>query len=378
MKLNINEKRVILYFIIGIIFILSIVILLFFNNFINNNKMILKDEKNINLFNTNAITMLYETEVDSGEYQVASDNSWPQDGYTFNDTLSKCENGSKLTWDNENKKIVMQANVSDKCYVYFDKEPDIVYLADYIMNTVYQGDGVNGLYYHDGQGSYTNADQEAGDNSYRYSGANPNNYVCFGSDTETCPEDNLYRIIGVFNNQVKLIKSTIYGENYLTGYWNTDLKDVFNTTYYNTFDTIWQNKIAIHSWNVGGLYINNNSKTAKQYYDIEIVGSSSIITDNVKIGLMYISDYGFAASSENWITPVSNYSSTTINWLYLEYTEYYMSDISVAPMGGTGSGSDQEKPPVMPAFSVRPSFYLEPDAVYVSGSGSKTDPMRIT
>lgn len=32
---------------------------------------------------------------------------------------------------------------------------------------------------------------EAGDNSYRYAGVNPNNYVCFGSDEATCPTDNL-------------------------------------------------------------------------------------------------------------------------------------------------------------------------------------------
>ena len=63
------------------------------------------------------------------------------------------------------------------------------------------------MYYHDGQGTYTNASQEAGDNSYRFSGANPNNYVCFGSDAATCPNDNLYRIIGVFDGEVKLIKN---------------------------------------------------------------------------------------------------------------------------------------------------------------------------
>ena len=55
----------------------------------------------------------------------------------------------------------------------------------------------------------------SGDNSYRYAGANPNNYVCFGSDATTCPEDNLYRIIGVFGNQVKLIKATITKSNLL-------------------------------------------------------------------------------------------------------------------------------------------------------------------
>ena len=77
-------------------------------------------------------------------------------------------------------------------------------LTNYIISTY--TDGSNGLYYH--SSSLTNS---AADNSYRYSGANPNNYICFGSDAETCPSDNLYRIIGVFDDEVKLIKTTSYG-----------------------------------------------------------------------------------------------------------------------------------------------------------------------
>ena len=57
-----------------------------------------------------------------------------------------------------------------------------------------------GLYHHDA--SLTNG---AGDNSYRFAGADPNNYVCFGSDEATCPNENLYRIIGVIDGKVKLI-----------------------------------------------------------------------------------------------------------------------------------------------------------------------------
>lgn len=45
-----------------------------------------------------------------------------------------------------------------------------VTLANYIIDNVYVEDGVNGLYYHDGVGTYTNAELEAGDNSYRFAG----------------------------------------------------------------------------------------------------------------------------------------------------------------------------------------------------------------
>lgn len=71
----------------------------------------------------NSLAMMYETEAGSGEYQIANDNTWPQEGYVFNAELSKCENGSTLYWDDETKSVMMEANVSDKCYVYFDVKP---------------------------------------------------------------------------------------------------------------------------------------------------------------------------------------------------------------------------------------------------------------
>ena len=67
-------------------------------------------------------------------------------------------------------------------------QTDTVLLADYIKSK-YTSQGANGLYYH--TSSLANS---AADNSYRYAGANPNNYVCFGSDAASCPSANLYRI----------------------------------------------------------------------------------------------------------------------------------------------------------------------------------------
>ena len=75
---------------------------------------IIADTKTKNILNTNSLTMMYETDYQSGEYQVSSDTSWPQSGYSFNEELSKCENGSILTWNEESKKVLMQANTSDK------------------------------------------------------------------------------------------------------------------------------------------------------------------------------------------------------------------------------------------------------------------------
>ena len=94
-----------------ILVVLSLIILI--NSKCYKGKII-TDTVNNKVLNTNSLTMMYETEYQSGEYQVSSDGLWPQDGYAFNAELSRCENGSVLTWDDENKKVVMQANVSDK------------------------------------------------------------------------------------------------------------------------------------------------------------------------------------------------------------------------------------------------------------------------
>ena len=274
----------------------------------------------------------------------------------------------------------------------YDREADPTTLADYIINEVYTGtDGDNGLYYHDGIGSYTNADQEAGDNSYRYSGANPNNYVCFGTDEVSCPEDNLYRIIGVFNNQVKLIKATSYGDYAWESDWDTqgntwdettkpDIYTTLNKTYYNTLGSEWQSKIATHSWKVGGM-ASDASATAKDYYDTEVGTGQSGYEETMKIGLMYVSDYGYGASEEYWTTELYNYEQTVdSNWMYLGAYEWLISRDSDNTSGAFNvysSGYVGSSHGVYYASAVRPSFYLESDVTYASGSGSMTDPLKI-
>ena len=254
-------------------------------------------------------------------------------------------------------------------------------LASYITS-LYTTDGENGLYYHD-----ADLANGAGDNSYRFSGANPNNYVCFGTDEVSCPEDNLYRIIGVFNGQVKLIKSTSYG-NYVwddgnSNTWDASTKpDIYttlNTTYYNTLGSEWQSKIATHSWKVGGM-ARDTSATAKDYYDTEVGTGQSGYEETMKIGLMYVSDYGYGASEEYWTTELNNYEPTVdSNWMYLGAYEWLISRNSDGANGAfcVYNAGYVYSYNVGNTFAVRPSFYLESDVTYASGSGSMTDPLKI-
>ena len=369
------------------------------------------------------ISMMLETEAGSGNYEMTTASSWPTDGYIFNTELSKCENGGELSWDDENKRVLMSGNVSDKCYVYFDVIQ--VLLADYVKSLYTGTQGENGIYYHDS--SLTNG---AGDSSYRYSGANPNNYVCFGSNESTCPTDNLYRIIGVFGNNVKLIKydygttdelgtdgdysktykewgmdSTYkgtYGDGERIGvyYWNNTTqkntwsesllnKTNLNTNFINNIGEEWANKIATTTWKVGGnTYSNIYSKTPSVVYQNEIVNPvTTNTTDNAieytaKIGLMYVSDYGFAADPSAWTLTMGSYNNTTAtstNWMYMGLYEWTISrsaDISSSAFTVRNGGSVSSYT-VYYYNAVRPSFSLESSITYLSGSGSASDPMVI-
>ena len=253
-----------------------------------------------------------------------------------------------------------------------------VNFASYIKG-LYTSQGTNGLYYHNS--GLTNG---AGDNSYRYSGANPNNYVCFGSTATTCPTDNLYRIIGVFDNQVKLIKSTSYGDYAWdsgdSNVWSSsDIRSTLNSTYLNSLGSTWSGKIATHSWKVGGMD-RSYTNTAKQYYDVELGSSSSSTTWSGKIGLMYASDYGYGASSSNWTTALYDYDNTTSdNWLYLGSNEWTISPnfsysrvVFYVDYNGTLINDYANY-----GYSARPVFYLNSNVQYVSGTGTSSNPYRL-
>jgi hypothetical protein len=103
-------------------------------------------------------------------------------------------------------------NLSGKLIIQKDEYK--VSLADYVISQYTGKQGENNIYYHD-----SNLENGAGDNSYRYAGANPNNYVCFGSDEATCPHENLYRIIGLIDGKIKLISARCSNNRYAWHRW---------------------------------------------------------------------------------------------------------------------------------------------------------------
>ena len=385
------------------------------------------------------LTLMLETEADSGVYEKSTSSTWPEDGYIFNSELSSCENGGELSWNEELDAVNLKTNTSERCYVYFDK---LLTLTEYIINNIYVEDGVNNLYFHDGIGAYGNL--EASDYSYRYSGANPNNYVCFGSESSPCLYDNLYRIIGVFDNNLKLIKAD-YAQTNLLGingdyhdyydyygvssdykgslsqsnipiyYWNygtgsymwseSELNTInLNTNFLNSIGSTWSDLIANHSWKVGGgaeqnlLYGPNG--TPRNAYIHEVGSNSSSTTYSAKVGLMYVSDYYYGASPTYWTYPGyttsgypdanGNYGSSydyrsagDHNWMFMGLSEWTISpstdysDIFYNAFFVFSSGYVNANWVNFDGIAVRPVFYLNSDVAYASGDGSIDNPFRI-
>ena len=329
--------------------------------------------------NNEMLSMMLETGEGTGEYKTTTSSSWPTEGYKFNSELSKCENGGDLSWDDTNKIVVMMGTTSDKCYVYFDVKPKVL-LVDYVKSLYTGIQGENGLYFHDS--SLTNG---ANDNSYRYAGVddNVNNFICLRSDAITCSDSDLFRIIGVFEDKVKIIRAKSIGNKFwndLFNEWSGSTLEIYlKGEYLNSLGSLAE-IIPMNTWKVGGgntTYLEDVPAIAYQY---EVGISASTTTYDAKIGLMYVSDYGFAADPSAWSTKLSTYSSLSKNWLYLNSNEWTISRCSndmsaaffVSNSGYIGSNLGSNN------YAVRPTFFLLSSVIYDSGDGTFENPIHMS
>ena len=255
-------------------------------------------------------------------------------------------------------------------------------LASCVISFASSGSEETAIYHH--TSSLANG---AGDNSYRYAGASDsvNNYICLGSDAATCPDANLFRIIGVFGDKTKVIRAKSDGDQEWdaskSNEWSSSgLNTILNGAYLTSLGTL-SEKIATTTWKVGGgTYEIIGTSVPKTAYQYEVGSSASSTTHDAKIGLMYVSDYGFAADQSGWTTKLNDYSTNTSkNWLYLGSSEWTISRKSDDTAGAfrVKSTGSVDYYPVITAYEVRPSFNLEFSVKYVSGSGSMSNPIRV-
>ena len=233
---------------------------------------------------------------------------------------------------------------------------------------------------------------------YRYRGASPKNYVSFNGET--------WRIIGVFptddgtgkiENRIKLIKDQSIGNKY----WDTSgeygsnnwarpatLNTELNTTYLNSLTREAQNMIGDAKYYLGGYKDTTITSEVMYQYERKTSGSTYYYGTNPnnlvgKLGLMYASDYGYAASDECTQT-LYNYNNTTCtnnNWLFKSNNEWILPQNASDSGGVFYSGGDGGVLCNYRAggwqFAVRPGLYLKSSVQIIGGSGTSTDPYVI-
>ena len=240
---------------------------------------------------------------------------------------------------------------------------------------------------------------------YRYRGASPKNYVTFNNET--------WRIIGIFptedgngniENRIKLIRNESIG----TYNWNTTrvsstssynnwtgatLNTYLNGDYYNTLTSEAQSMIGSSKYYLGGY--NDISQTSQGMYSYErkISGSSYYYGSNPnswvgKLGLMYVSDYGYASANcetkalysssgssndlracndTNWL-----YNIKTSEWLLPQDSSYSYLAFNVRSDGYVGYRSVDSL-----QFAVRPVLYLTSAVQIAGGNGTSSSPYTL-
>ncbi|MGM9848186.1 MAG: hypothetical protein ACI312_00330 [Bacilli bacterium] len=293
-------------------------------------------------------------------------------------------------------------------------------LYDKIISLWNNTDGTNNIFKED----HTFDDGETY-TEYRYEGTDTevNNYVWFNNE--------LWRIIGAFpggtpttsetslgnrapstNNTVKIIRNDAIGSftwdkdktnNWTTAELNTNILNnlYLNSTsgtcnYYSTgvtkpcdFTDIGLKNVLDYietaTWNLGGGTVSNAETMYKNERGTTVYNSRRSVVTTAKVGLMYISDYGYSvknASCNHSSKSLGSYNATACGgsaWILKNGYEWTMSPhssyntvvftVSSSAVAGDG-GADY-------GFGVRPVLYLNSNVYYLRGTGTKTDPFQI-
>ena len=255
----------------------------------------------------------------------------------------------------------------------------------------------------------TTGDFDAG--NIRYYGDDADNYVYFNCDdynVQTSTTCEKWRIIGVFDGKVKIIKdekiedyawdeTTEWQGDGLNNWRTSTLQEMLNSgSYYETLTSNTKKLISSSTWYLGGwskydlnwsyvgatlhdLYTNErgNLKCSDCTYDVTWPG---------QIALMYPSDYAYAVDYSSSCGSGFSSSCNSENWLYnndyqwlltMDYKQsnmpwYVDSSGNVEDsLDGSGMSSNTE-------LGVRPTLYLNDTVTYNGiGSGTSGDPYQL-
>ena len=241
---------------------------------------------------------------------------------------------------------------------------------------------------------------------YRYRGASPKNYVTFNNE--------VWRIIGIFptddgtgkiENRIKLIRNESIGnikwDESLNNWVVASLKTYLNDTYYKTFLENSKNLIGQAKYYLGGYGDTSgisNAETPVNFYNyerkIQNTQNNEFYYGNTRsnnwigiIGLIYVSDYGYASINceTKWIRSSDNAendlrSCNSTNWLY----NYLSREWLIVPTSNTSSDVFSVSNGEIVSFkynystpTVRPTLYLLSNVKITGGSGTSTDPYTL-
>ena len=271
------------------------------------------------------------------------------------------------------------------------------------------------------------------DANIRYHGSNPNNYVLFNNE--------LWRIIGVFGSNVKLVRkdglgnlswdtseSSVNSGAGVNEWSQSDLKNYLNTMYFggttvtcyngennrtttcptNKLDNTSKALIDNHIWNTGALNYNKlynsttNSYDTVEFYKAErgnetgkICTGGDACNDTVErttswtgyIGLLYVTDYAYASSEVDCETNMykkvsSTYICKNNNWMFKPNTWYW----TLSPRASTSNaygvwfvfGYDVDGGSAPGAGAVFPTIYLKSNVLIESGNGKEDTPYQLS
>ena len=295
-------------------------------------------------------------------------NTFPSkdSGYTLDTTQSSCTNGATVSWDNASWSAAVNfsnysaGNMSrTKCTMYFKEQSfadTILACNDTAANCIKDNASLS-----------KEIATDDPDNNARYIGVDPNNYVSFN--------DELWRIIGVFNNiddgtgkketRLKIIRDEPIGiyswdnkasgtgsstSSYGSNDWSDSaLQQVLNSgAYYNrtsgecpyggkgaTTSCDFSNNglteeaksmISNAKWNLGGTanYTSSSNGLTSHFYGYE--RGTTVYTGRPtewigQIGLMYPSDYGYATSGGSSVNRSSCLATALYSWNNSSYSD---------------------------------------------------------
>lgn len=277
----------------------------------------------------------------------------------------------------------------------------------------------------------TTTDLDGG--NIRYYGASPNNYIYFNCTTYPSASCEVWRIVGVFDGKLKIVRNTSIGnlawdqdknsDSSKTTYdndWSTaTLQKLLNEKYYygdtagivtyysgstgTTTTTLNMGSVGIKNDKTRNMIASTNWQLGHSGFDAEISLPDQIYASDTsstayngnpkswtgKIGLLSPSDQSYGmdlsvcsvpptaysnftgCSNSNWVSSLFNSVSWLINANKYNNTEVCFSSVSYPACGGYDNDAYRDA-------IVFPTLYLDPDVSIEGGSGTSSSPYTLS